>query len=546
MLQHPSPLPVLDIIKNILSEPYPCPRPIDAPLAERGLGNYAHRMRSLAPEEAEAVRPIWMGAQTGDLILATRDACGAIVGARLWTQGGARLAPRGDSGLATTGGVLADYTAQNWLQGAAPPAALWIAEGEPDFVTLSLLAEWVGRSLSIRVGVVGIFSGAWSAEMGARCDEIENVYICTHLDPAGERYAGDIRATIKGDRVRRWVGGAPGEDINDLKKSGLDGSVLLSAVVLSKIMPPPHTADAGRWAWSDASGEWAELESWTAAREREQRWAAAQTIKPAALNNALLERARQYANTKLESVCAELSTLDGNRVRALAIMAPVMSLVAGGALDRGLVEGALTRAYVSGDRKTKADRTQQIKTAFKSGPRGQVREPHTLDDIARTLAAGDTEKHRGAGYHSPAPSPSTVAPKGKDGASEAVSGAQEDECSTEPLTFGADGVAHVDVRYLRRDIFRQFGELWSTLTIKSDQNTGKTEALKMLVQDAIKRGLRVLILTHRQALAQDLAKRLGARCYLDEIGQSYIVGKGEGLVLCVNSLKLATFGALSE
>ena len=537
MLQHPSPLPVLDIIKNILSEPYPCPRPIDAPLAERGLGCYAHRMRSLAPEEAEAVRPIWMGAQTGDLILATRDACGAIVGARLWTQGGARLAPRADSGLATTGGVLADYTAQNWLQGAAPPAALWIAEGEPDFVTLSLLAEWVGRSLSIRVGVVGIFSGAWSAEMGARCDEIENVYICTHLDPAGERYAGDIRATIKGDRVRRWVGGAPGEDINDLKKRGLDGSVLLSAVVLSKIMPPPHTADAGRWAWSDASGEWAELESWTAAREREQRWAAAQTIKPAALNNALLERARQYANTKLESVCAELSTLSGNRIRALSLMANVLSMVAGGVFPEGMVEAAFRAAYVNvnSDRETKADRELQIKKALKSGPGGRPREPYTLDDIARTLAAGDAEKHRGAVYHSPAPSPATLAPKAKDGASVAVSGAQE-EGTKGLLTFDADRIAHVDSRYLPRDLFVRVGDICPTVTIKSDQGTGKTEALFDLIKRSIDKNLRVLVIVHRQDLARHLAERLGAVCYLDTRGRSFIVGKGEAFIVCVNSL----------
>lgn len=545
------PLLILKTITSILSEAYPCPRPIDAPLAERGLGNYAHKMRALTVEEAEAVRPAWTGAQVGDLILETRDACGAVVGARLWTQEGVRLAPRADSGLATTGGILADYAAQNWLQGAHPPRCLWIAEGEPDFVSLSMCAEKLRPSLMREdqkrgafypgdmVGVLGIFSGAWSAEMGARCGEVAEVYICTHLDPAGERYAAEIRASIsEGVTVKRWVGGSvEGEDVNDMVRRGVDAWSLTSAIVGGPVMPPPPTSDAGRWAWSDASGAWSELESWAAARAKEKAWAAARSIPRAALGDALLERAKQWAECKLVGVCGELAALDGNRGRALAIMAPVMSLVAGGALDRAAVEGALTRAYVSGDRETKADRALQIKTAFKSGPRGQVREPHTLDDIARTLAAGDAERHRGAGYHSPAPSPSTVAPKGKDGASEAVSGAQEDECSTELLTFGADGVAHVDVRYLRRDIFRRLGEVWSTLTIKSDQNTGKTEALKMLVQDAIKRGLRVLILTHRQALAQDLAKRLGARCYLDEIGQSYIVGKGEGLVLCVNSLK---------
>lgn len=549
-MSHPQikqfPLLIIRTITNILSEAYPCPRAIDAPLAERGLGNYAHKMRALTVEEAEAVRPIWSGAQVGDLILATRDACGAVVGARLWTQEGRRFAPRADSGLATTGGILADYAAQNWLQGAHPPRCLWIAEGEPDFVSLSMCAEKLRPSLMREdqkrgafypgdmVGVLGIYSGAWSAEMGARCGEVAEVYICTHLDPAGERYAAEIRASIpEGVTVKRWVGGSvEGEDVNDMVRRGVDAWSLTSAVVSGPVMPPPPTSDAGRWAWSDASGEWSELESWAAARAKEKAWAAARSMPRAALGDALLERAKQWAEGKLVGVCAELQGLDGNRGRALAIMAPVMSLVAGGALDGGLVEGALTRAYVSGDRKTKADRALQIKTAFKSGPRGQVREPLTLEDIAAKLAAEDDEKHRGAGCYSPAPSPATLAPKGEDGTSAAVSGAQE-EGTKGLLTFDADGVAHVDSRYLPRDLV---GDVWRTVTIKSDQGSGKTEALFDLIKRSIQKRMRVVVIVHRQDLARYLAERLGAVCYLDTRGRSFIVGKSEAFIVCVNSL----------
>jgi len=171
------------------------------------------------------------------------------------------------------------------------------------------------------------------------------------------------------------------------------GDALIDAIFDGAPMPPPPSEDEGRWAWTDAAG-WAEDPSWAAARAAEKAWAAAREIPRERLDDALLERAKKWSEAKLAAVCLELEGLDGNRARALAIMAPVMSLVAGGALDRGLVEGDLVAAYVSGDKETRRDRHQQIKDALKSGPNGRPREPHTLEDIASKLAAEDDERKR--------------------------------------------------------------------------------------------------------------------------------------------------------
>ena len=103
------------------------------------------------------------------------------------------------------------------------------------------------------------------------------------------------------------------------------------------------------------------------------------------------------------------------------------------------------------------------------------------------------------------------------------------------LTFDADRIAHVDSRYLPRDLFAQVGDV-RTVTIKSDQGTGKTEALFDLIKRSIDKKLRVLVIVHRQDLARHLAERLGAVCYLDTRGRPFIVGKGEAFIVGVNSL----------
>lgn len=390
----------LDVVKGICGDFNP-PAPGSAPLHKRGLGAWKEA-RALTAEEAEVLRGnvkagVWAGAQVGDLILPTRNHLGQIVGARLWTVEGVRLAPRADSGLATTGAVLCNYVAVNWLQGAQAPACLIIAEGEPDFATCCIVADaMMSKYPKYQYAVIGIYSGAWSREFGARITEAGavGVVIATDKDKAGEGYAGKIRASIGRDvEVTRWAGSGS-KDVNEVAMTE-DGDAIIDAIFDGAPMPPPPSEDEGRWAWTDAAG-WAEDPSWAAAREAEKAWAAAREIPRERLDDAMLERAKKWSEAKLAAVCLELEGLDGNRGRALAIMAPVMSLVAGGALDRGLVEGDLVAAYVSGDKETRRDRHQQIKDALKSGPNGRPRDPISLEDIASKLAAEDDEKQREA------------------------------------------------------------------------------------------------------------------------------------------------------
>ena len=104
-----------------------------------------------------------------------------------------------------------------------------------------------------------------------------------------------------------------------------------------------------------------------------------------------------------------------------------------------------------------------------------------------------------------------------------------------------DGGLSLCARFLPRDLFDLVGRVWRSLVLKSGQGTGKTEALVRLIEEARRRGERVLILTHRRELARSLAARLGARCYLDDKGR-LVIAEGGALVLCVDSLKRLVMG----
>ena len=89
----------------------------------------------------------------------------------------------------------------------------------------------------------------------------------------------------------------------------------------------------------------------------------------------------------------------------------------------------------------------------------------------------------------------------------------------------------VNSRYLDRDIL---ADVTSRLVgIKAAKGTGKTEALAQRVQQAIAKGLPVIVLTHREQLAKELAQRFGLpyRSELEFGAESF-----HGYVLCVDSL----------
>jgi hypothetical protein len=89
----------------------------------------------------------------------------------------------------------------------------------------------------------------------------------------------------------------------------------------------------------------------------------------------------------------------------------------------------------------------------------------------------------------------------------------------------------VNSRYLEPDILDKV--IARLVGIKAVKGTGKTEVLAQRVQKAIAEGIPVIVLTHREQLAKELAKRFGLpyRSELEFGAESF-----NGYVLCVDSL----------
>jgi origin of replication binding protein len=74
--------------------------------------------------------------------------------------------------------------------------------------------------------------------------------------------------------------------------------------------------------------------------------------------------------------------------------------------------------------------------------------------------------------------------------------------------------------------------------VKSPKGTGKTTALKKLVDNAKATGQSVLLIGHRQVLLRELASRLGLECYLDDtnLGGEYGTPRPDYYAISVDSL----------
>ena len=117
-----------------------------------------------------------------------------------------------------------------------------------------------------------------------------------------------------------------------------------------------------------------------------------------------------------------------------------------------------------------------------------------------------------------------------------IQAANEEEILGEPPISFEGQKATLNARYLPPDLLtRCLGNSSRTITIKSDQGTGKTEILNRLVSQETENKGRVLALGHRQTLCGQQADRQGLRCYLREKGK-YLIEPGSGLVLCLDSL----------
>lgn len=164
-----------------------------AALALRGLFPEPDVARALAqPPTARWAR--YQGAswfETGHrVVLPVFDAEGALRSLRAWQINGMAAGPKRlpPAGHRSTELVLANAPALKLLRHPAEPVRLLIAEGEPDY--LSLTQHYPG------VAVVGVVSGSWSAAFAARIPMGSLVTIRTHHDAAGDRYAEAITRTL--------------------------------------------------------------------------------------------------------------------------------------------------------------------------------------------------------------------------------------------------------------------------------------------------------------------------------------------------------------
>jgi KaiC/GvpD/RAD55 family RecA-like ATPase len=142
------------------------------------------------------------------------DSSGQVRSLRSWQVDGKpgpkRLPP---SGCRASGLVLANREAAAMLAGKGKPACLVVCEGEPDWLT------WATR-VPRGVAVVGIGSGSWTPEHTAKIPKGLDVFVRTHCDPAGEKYAAHVAETI-GERCQVWrLAGPEGIDENDKAQDG--------------------------------------------------------------------------------------------------------------------------------------------------------------------------------------------------------------------------------------------------------------------------------------------------------------------------------------
>jgi hypothetical protein len=109
-----------------------------------------------------------------------------------------RIAP---AGFSASGLVMADTTGRLLLQtGSRPPGwpdpkpfCVVVTEGETDFLTWATRFSDASESAP---AVLGVFSGSWTPEIAQRMPDSTRVIIRTDHDPAGDRYAEQVRASL--------------------------------------------------------------------------------------------------------------------------------------------------------------------------------------------------------------------------------------------------------------------------------------------------------------------------------------------------------------
>jgi hypothetical protein len=178
-------------------------------LTSRALSPDVVRMLDLARALPASVRlPRWASyqgqtwTQTGHrLILPVYDYEGAQRSVRAW-----RVVPNDTPKRLPPGGhkaaelVLANKPALEWLRHSdalpygPPPMRLVVVEGEPDFL--------VRATLNAGQPVVGLLSGAWHVGYAVKIPTGSEVFVYTHRDRAGDKYADEVSRSIRNDGIQ--------------------------------------------------------------------------------------------------------------------------------------------------------------------------------------------------------------------------------------------------------------------------------------------------------------------------------------------------------
>jgi len=128
------------------------------------------------------------------MIVPVYDCTGSMKSVRAWRVEGNSPAKRlPPSGFRANGLVMANSYAQELLKKKKGPCKILVAEGEPDFLTVS--TKW------FYVPVIGLTSGSWNEEFAKKIPLGSEIVIMTHHDKAGDKYAEIVQSTVKNRAV---------------------------------------------------------------------------------------------------------------------------------------------------------------------------------------------------------------------------------------------------------------------------------------------------------------------------------------------------------
>jgi len=128
------------------------------------------------------------------MLVPVYDSSGLMKSVRAWSVDGRSPAKRlPPSGFRASGLVMANRYAQDLLKTKKGPCKILIAEGEPDFLTVS--TNW------FYLPVMGLTSGSWTEEFAKKIPLGSEILIMTHHDKAGDKYAEIVNSTVKNRAV---------------------------------------------------------------------------------------------------------------------------------------------------------------------------------------------------------------------------------------------------------------------------------------------------------------------------------------------------------